>query len=313
MEIVAKLLSVSLIGNELEQTNEEIVDQCLDVNFDQSRETEPESELAPSLESEAVNRHSQDQDQGQDQLQQSFAMVYSSTSFLKIREEYPNLDKEVRSLLLAHAQEGATIAEIKGKRCTFLNEYIISKSNKYVSDDYYKLTGVNFPDFENITDYFLSIPNVVAYCTEHGTRVFNILPLDKTKHLYNMVMDQRPQNKDLGNYQRHVMRSKNLRNATNTISGYPLNTQNNNIAHHYFPTPLAHCNQKRKNYVLSAMESDQEFCLYSDMLDKNGNCTKTSVQLEANKKNINGESNLNRPAFFNRNITTKYNCDDKCL
>lgn len=34
----------------------------------------------------------------------------------------------------------------------------------------------------------------MAYCTEHGARIFNILPLDKTKHLYNMILNQKSKN-----------------------------------------------------------------------------------------------------------------------
>ncbi|XP_061388098.1 maternal effect protein oskar [Musca vetustissima] len=100
-------------------------------------------------------------------------MVVSELTFLEIRDEYPDLDSEIRSILTARAQDGATISDIR--------------------DDYRKLTGLTFPIYESVTEFLLTIPYVSAYCNENGTRIFNIRPMEKTKHIHNMVMEQKPQ------------------------------------------------------------------------------------------------------------------------
>lgn len=66
------------------------------------------AEIQVDQEGEEVDHQHEQQGEGH------LIMVYNDTSFLKIREEFPNLEKEVRSLLLARAQDGATIAEIRG-------------------------------------------------------------------------------------------------------------------------------------------------------------------------------------------------------
>lgn len=118
VEIVAKLLSVSLIGDELEYAKNDAINQCLGDKCDQTLETETETNRykKPQLEGEvATKQFCEDEER---EHQRFPGMVYSDTCFLNIREEYPNLDKEVRSLLLTHAQYGATISEIIGKHST---------------------------------------------------------------------------------------------------------------------------------------------------------------------------------------------------
>jgi len=48
-----------------------------------------------------------------------------------------------------------------------------------------------FPIRENITEFLLSIPSVTAVCNEKGTRIFNILPSEKVKHIHRLVVDQK--------------------------------------------------------------------------------------------------------------------------
>lgn len=62
-----------------------------------------------------------------------------------------------------------------------------------ILEDYRKLTGLTFPIYENVTEFLLTIPHVSAYCTEKGTRIFSIKPMEKTKHIHDMVMQQKPQ------------------------------------------------------------------------------------------------------------------------
>ncbi|KAI9579750.1 maternal effect protein oskar [Glossina fuscipes] len=98
-------------------------------------------------------------------------MTISSLDFLDVKEEYPEIDYEIRGILLARAQNGATIDEIRG--------------------DYQKLTGLRFPVEENITDFLLSITHVMVFCNENGTRIFNIMPTDTTRHLLDLVLNQK--------------------------------------------------------------------------------------------------------------------------
>lgn len=43
------------------------------------------------------------------------AMTITDLTFLEIRDEYPDLDSEIRSILTTRAQDGATISDIRGK------------------------------------------------------------------------------------------------------------------------------------------------------------------------------------------------------
>ncbi|XP_014097070.1 maternal effect protein oskar isoform X3 [Bactrocera oleae] len=74
-------------------------------------------------------------------------MTVMHEAFLELRSAFPDLDAEVRSILLARSQEGATISDLK--------------------DDYRKNTGIVFPIFQNITEFLLSIPFVTAFCNEN--------------------------------------------------------------------------------------------------------------------------------------------------
>ncbi|XP_067642898.1 maternal effect protein oskar [Eurosta solidaginis] len=100
-------------------------------------------------------------------------MTIMHDTFFDLLEEYPDLEVEVRSILLARSQEGATIADIQ--------------------DDYRKNLGLDFPICQNITEFLLSIPYVTAYCNEYGRLIFNVRPSPKTQHIYDMVQQQKPQ------------------------------------------------------------------------------------------------------------------------
>lgn len=99
-------------------------------------------------------------------------MTIDANCYLDIKEEYPNLESEIRSILMSHAQNGATIQQIR--------------------EDFYNITGEKFPVFDDVTDFLLTIPYVTAMCNEHGTRIFNIMPNKKTRHIYDMVIGQKP-------------------------------------------------------------------------------------------------------------------------
>lgn len=111
------------------------------------------------------------------------------------------------------------------------------------SDDYRKLTGLTFPIYQDVTEFLLTIPHVSAYCTEKGTRVFNIRPMEKTKHIHNMVMQQKSQPESLqrptskpyyrerqcnSNYQPSTWRRNTCRLSRNNAHFYvePINVKN---------------------------------------------------------------------------------------
>ncbi|XP_011188082.1 maternal effect protein oskar [Zeugodacus cucurbitae] len=100
-------------------------------------------------------------------------MTIMHEAFLELRNAFPDLDVEVRSILMARSQEGATITDIK--------------------DDYRKNMGLVFPIYQNITEFLLSIPFVTAYCNENGKLIFNVRPSARTKHIYDLVQQQKPQ------------------------------------------------------------------------------------------------------------------------
>lgn len=145
--------------------------------------------------------------------------------------------------------------------------------------DYYKLTGVNFPVNENITDYFLSIPNVMAYCTEQGSRIFNILPLDKTRHLYNMILKQKPPNKDMGYNQYHSNKPKKIK-TTRCVRSY-LASHNNHLEQQNISKEMDPCNSKQINssYSEIGMDSvnlDSNEARKEKQTNAHGNITKKS-------------------------------------
>lgn len=99
-------------------------------------------------------------------------MTIDANYYLEIREEYPHLESEIRGILISHAQTGATIQEIR--------------------DDYYNLTGETFPIYDDVTDFLLKIPFVTAMCNENGTRIFNVVPSKNNRHIYDLVIGQKP-------------------------------------------------------------------------------------------------------------------------
>ncbi|XP_053964128.1 maternal effect protein oskar [Anastrepha ludens] len=107
-------------------------------------------------------------------------MTIMHEAFLELRGEFPDLDAEVRSILLARSQEGATISDIK--------------------EDYRKNTGIKFPIYQNITEFLLSVPYVTAFCNENGKLIFNVRPSTRTKHIYDLVQQQKPQQQQSQTY-----------------------------------------------------------------------------------------------------------------
>ncbi|KAH8311831.1 hypothetical protein KR044_008216 [Drosophila immigrans] len=98
-------------------------------------------------------------------------MTIMDDSYIGVRDEYPDIDAEIRAILLANAQKGITISSIK--------------------NEYRNMTGNAFPLRENITDFLLTIPYVTAECCMSGKRIFNIKPTEDTRHLHDMVLNQR--------------------------------------------------------------------------------------------------------------------------
>ncbi|XP_046805267.1 maternal effect protein oskar [Lucilia cuprina] len=164
VEIVAKLLSTTLIAkaktNSSSTATEDFGQQTDDHHI--YRCFEEQIQLVQSSTTSSTSDYYGDN-----------AMTITDLTFLEIREEYPDLNSEIRSILTARAQDGASISEIR--------------------DDYRKLTGLPFPIYEDVTEFLLTIPYVMAYCSEKGTRIFNIMPMEKTKHIHDMVMHQKPQ------------------------------------------------------------------------------------------------------------------------
>ncbi|XP_039495831.1 maternal effect protein oskar [Drosophila santomea] len=98
-------------------------------------------------------------------------MTIIESNYIGVREDYPDIDTEVRAILLSHAQNGITISNIKS--------------------EYRKLTGNTFPLHDNVTDFLLTIPNVTAECSESGKRIFNLKANLKNRHLLDMVLNQK--------------------------------------------------------------------------------------------------------------------------
>ncbi|EDV95081.1 maternal effect protein oskar [Drosophila grimshawi] len=101
----------------------------------------------------------------------SSSMTIMENTYLGVRDEYPDIDNEIRAILLANAQNGITISSIK--------------------KEYRQFTGTAFPLHDNITDFLLTIPQVTAECCASGKRLFNIKPTDGTRHLHEMILQQR--------------------------------------------------------------------------------------------------------------------------
>ncbi|XP_017058667.1 maternal effect protein oskar [Drosophila ficusphila] len=103
-------------------------------------------------------------------------MTIIESNYIAVREEYPDIDAEVRAILLSHAQNGITISNIKS--------------------EYRTQTGNPFPVQENVTDFLLTIPNVTAECSESGKRIFNLKPNTKNRHLLDLVLNQKQRTSD---------------------------------------------------------------------------------------------------------------------
>ncbi|XP_017071884.2 maternal effect protein oskar isoform X1 [Drosophila eugracilis] len=103
-------------------------------------------------------------------------MTIIEGNYIDVREENPDIDAEVRAILLTHAQNGITISSIKS--------------------EYRKLTGNPFPLHDNVTDFLLTIPNVTAECSETGKRIFNLKANLKNRHLLDMVLNQKQKPSD---------------------------------------------------------------------------------------------------------------------
>ncbi|XP_017123986.1 maternal effect protein oskar [Drosophila elegans] len=104
------------------------------------------------------------------------SMTIIESNYIAVREEFPDIDTEVRAILLSHAQNGITISNIKS--------------------EYRKQTGCQFPLHDNVTDFLLTIPNVTAECSESGKRIFNLKPNVKNRHLLDMVLNQKQRTSD---------------------------------------------------------------------------------------------------------------------
>ncbi|XP_030246782.1 maternal effect protein oskar isoform X2 [Drosophila navojoa] len=126
-------------------------------------------------------------------------MTIMDNTYIGVRDEYPDIDAEIRAILLANAQNGITISSIK--------------------NEYRELTGTAFPVHDNITDFLLTIPHVTAECCESGTRIFNIKPTEETRHLHEMILQQR-QRESRNNYNNtHYNNNNNNNNIySNTLN-----------------------------------------------------------------------------------------------
>ncbi|XP_037943100.1 maternal effect protein oskar-like [Teleopsis dalmanni] len=129
-------------------------------------------------------------------------MTIMDNEFMDIRDEFPDLDNEIRSILIARASHGATIAQIR--------------------DDYLKITGIRFPVFDNVTEFLLTIPRISVYVNEVGTRIFSALPSNQTKHMHSLVSNQ----KNLNIYQHSI--SSELRNRSSLKVWRKLNSDVSN-------------------------------------------------------------------------------------
>ncbi|KAH8417332.1 hypothetical protein KR222_008880 [Zaprionus bogoriensis] len=122
-------------------------------------------------------------------------MTIMEDTYLGVRDEYPDIDAEIRAILLAHAQNGITISSIK--------------------NEYRQLTGTAFPLHENVTDFLLTIPFVTAECCESGKRLFSVKPTEENRHLHEMIMQQRQRDAPNNN---HKNSTSNINNHNNIVS-----------------------------------------------------------------------------------------------
>uniref|UniRef100_A0A1I8MS01 HTH OST-type domain-containing protein n=1 Tax=Musca domestica TaxID=7370 RepID=A0A1I8MS01_MUSDO len=195
-------------------------------------------------------------------------MVVSELTFLEIRDEYPDLDSEIRSILTARAQDGATISDIR--------------------DDYRKLTGLTFPIYESVTEFLLTIPYVSAYCNENGTRIFNIRPMEKTKHIHNMVMEQKPHQETTNkpssfNHRRYREHQRNTNYYPNNYRRNYQNQQPQQPHQHHFYEPIqikSDGPQQQQQHVVPSSNQilSQNAVVTENLMLKSANTDKLVVQ-----------------------------------
>ncbi|KAM7362286.1 oskar [Cochliomyia hominivorax] len=208
VEIVAKLLSTTLIAKAKTSGREDFGQQTEERiyrNFEEQINV-----IQSSTTSSTTNYYYGNGNDGEN----SDAMTITDLTFLELREEYPDINSEIRSILTARAQDGATISEIR--------------------DDYRKLTGLTFPIYEDVTEFLLTIPHVTAYCSEKGTRIFNIRPMEKTKHIHDMVINQKPQPEPI---QRSTSNHYYYRERQRNTNYHPYNWRHNNSRRLQYNTP----------------------------------------------------------------------------
>ena len=102
VEIVAKLFSATLIAKPKTTTKKDCSQQTEERTYCYFEE---QINIVNSSTTSAIRNCST-----------SDEMTVTELRFLEIRDEYPELDSEIRSILTARAQDGATISEIRGKK-----------------------------------------------------------------------------------------------------------------------------------------------------------------------------------------------------
>lgn len=100
VEIVAKLFSATLIAKPKKTSQKNSFQQTDDRTYSRFEE---QVSIVNSTTTTAIPASNE--------------MTITELTFLEIREEHPDLDSEIRSILTARAQNGATISEIRGKLC----------------------------------------------------------------------------------------------------------------------------------------------------------------------------------------------------
>lgn len=212
-------------------------------------------------------------------------MAIDANCFLDIKEDFPNLETEIRGILMAHAQNGATIQQIR--------------------NDFYNITGEKFPVYDDVTDFLLNIPNVTALCNEQGTRIFNIMPTDKTRHIYDMVIGQKPQPPP---YSKPTSYSK----PPSYHSSFGMNGNNWNNQNFYSNRPSSVRTRSDKNSSRSESEGffDNINCFFEDnyqyLLNRLNNREEISNNLNANNfKNNNNNQQFQPINSFTNNLNSK--------
>ncbi|XP_055851653.1 maternal effect protein oskar [Episyrphus balteatus] len=205
-------------------------------------------------------------------------MAIDANCYLDIKENYPNLESEIRSILMARAQNGATIQQIR--------------------DDFYNITGEKFPIYDDVTDFLLTIPYVTAMCNENGTRIFNIMPSEKNRHLYDMVIGQKP--------------PPPYNRPPSYHSSFGTNSNNWNNNNFYSNRPSSVRTRSDKNSSRSESEGfyDNINCFFEDnyqyLFNRFNNREEIANNLNANNlKNINNNQQFPAMNGFTNNLNSK--------